>query len=101
MRFRLNVHTDNLLENPGRVGNDVDVLTSGSLGDKPVEKIKGISVYRAISLHNLLKPVTKMIWRRSKAVVAVTNSLRKMALKIARNYQWPYIVKKFLHLYAS
>ena len=64
-------------------GNDVDVLTSGSLGDKPVEKIKGTIVYRAISLHNLLKPVTKMIWRRSKAVVAVTNSLRKMALKTA------------------
>ena len=34
-------------------------------------------------LHNLLKPITKKIWRRSKAVVAVTNSLKKVALETA------------------
>lgn len=34
-------------------------------------------------LHKLFKPVTKMIWRRSKAVVAVTNSLKRIALETA------------------
>ena len=32
-------------------------------------------------LHGLLKPITKKIWKRSKAVVAVTNSLRRLALE--------------------
>jgi glycosyltransferase involved in cell wall biosynthesis len=34
-------------------------------------------------LHKLLKPITKRIWRGAKAVVAVTNSLKKVALETA------------------
>lgn len=36
-------------------------------------------------LHHLLKPVTKKIWRRSKYIVAVTNSLRELALETMEN----------------
>ncbi len=155
--------TCHLAEALAGLGHDVDVLTSGCWGGKPVEKLAGFKVYRVISLrkgvhdsglrgaityvgfalpklsrlirnrrydiyhyffglptglatllpggwhskpyivslrgsdvpgydlfntkltllHNLLKPVTRMIWRRSKAVVAVTNSLKKTALETA------------------
>lgn len=143
------------------MGHQVDVLTSGRWGKRPVETIRGIKVYRAMSLrkgvhdsglrgavtymgcalpklsglihterydifhfffslptgfftllpggrhcrpyvvslrgsdvpgydpfnyritflHGLLKPVTRRIWKRSKHVVAVTNSLKKTALE--------------------
>ena len=43
--------------------------------------------FKLALLHNLLKPITKTIWRRAKAVVAVTNSLRKAALEIAPDQQ--------------
>ncbi|MBL0714605.1 MAG: glycosyltransferase [Desulfosarcina sp.] len=145
------------------LGHDVDVLTSGRLGDRPIEIIRGFTVYRAMSLrkgvhdcglqgaatymgfalpklntlirngrydifhyffslptglftllpggrygkpyvvslrgsdvpgydpfnttlaflHNLLKPVTRRIWNRSKHVVAVTRSLKKVARETA------------------
>ena len=155
--------TYHLAEALASLGHDVDVLTSGSFADKPVETLTDFTVHRALSirkgvhdcglrgaatyvgfaipklnrlirnyhydvyhyffslptgfltllpggwqskpyivslrgsdvpgydpfnfklglLHNLLKPITKKIWRRAKAVVAVTNSLKKAALEIA------------------
>ena len=159
--------TYHLAEALSRLDHDVDVLTSGSFADKPVEKLTDFTVHRAFSLrkgihdcglrgaatyvgfampklnrlirnyhydvyhfffslptgfltllpggwqnkpyivslrgsdvpgydpfnfklallHNLLKPITKMIWRRAKAVVAVTNSLKNSALEIAPDQQ--------------
>lgn len=38
-------------------------------------------------LHKLLKPVNKRIWERSKYVVAVTNSLKELALQSAPGMQ--------------
>ena len=43
--------------------------------------------FKLALLHNLLKPITKKIWRRAKAVVAVTNSLKQAALEIAPDQQ--------------
>jgi hypothetical protein len=31
-------------------GHNVDILTSGGLGDRPIEKCRGFTIYRAISL---------------------------------------------------
>lgn len=66
-------------------------LLPGGLHSKPyIVSLRGSDVpgydpfnIKLALLHRLLKPITKKIWRRSKAVVAVTNSLKKMALEIA------------------
>jgi glycosyltransferase involved in cell wall biosynthesis len=159
--------TYHLAEALARLDHDVDVLTSGSFTDKPVDKLAGFTVHRALSLrkgihdcglrgaatyvgfampklsrlirnyrydvyhyffslptgfltllpggwqsepyivslrgsdvpgydpfnfklallHNLLKPITKKIWRRARAVVAVTNSLKRAALEIVPDQQ--------------
>ncbi len=159
--------TYHLAEALTRLDHEVDILTSGSVADTPVEKLAGFTVHRALSLrkgihdcglrgaatyvgfaipklnklvrkyhydvyhyffslptgfltllpggwqsepyivslrgsdvpgydpfnfklallHKLLKPITKKIWRQAKAVVAVTNSLKKAALEIAPDQQ--------------
>ena len=70
------------------------LLPGGWHSDPYIVSLRGSDVpgydpfnFKLALLHTLLKPITKKIWRRAKAVVAVTSSLKKAALEIAPDQQ--------------